>query len=161
MTSEKLLSLQSLQEHIRQAQSLGRNSLFDLVRGRAESEIVRMDWDNIVFGVSEGELVQVVLRDVTPDPMDLDNVTGIDLRQYFKGVDPEQLPPLDIAIEYGDLYLVDGHHRWTYALKLGKKTMQATVGIRDNPLQYLGVTMDELVEMSKKATTGNYYPPPS
>lgn len=152
LASHKVLSLQSLQERIRQAQSLDRNSLFDLVRGRAESEIVRMDWDNIVFGVSEGELVQVMLQDLTPDPMDLENVTGIDLRQYFKGIAPEKLPPLDIAIEYGELYLVDGHHRWTYASKLGKKTMQATVSIRDNPLEYLGVTMDELVEMSKKAT---------
>jgi hypothetical protein len=108
-----------------------------------------MDWDKVVFGVSEGEQVQVELRDLTPDPMDLENVTGIDLRQYFKGAAPEQLPALDIAIEYGELYLVDGHHRWTYALKLGRKTMQATVGIRDNPLQYLGITMDQLVQLSR------------
>lgn len=147
--NKNVLSQASLQRHIKQAQKLGATGIQDLVRDRSESEIVRMDWDQVVFGVSEGERVMVKLQDITPDPRDLENATGIDLRKYFKNTDPAALPPLDIVIEYGELHLVDGHHRWTYALKLGVRELPAIVSIRDNPLQYLGVNMDQIVAMSR------------
>lgn len=142
------LTEETLLNHVAHARA---QDLRAVVHGMPEAEIVRYDWDKFVFGVSDGDITDLDIRAVRSAPADMVNVDGQDMARYFGNAPLESLPPVEVQVYYAEFYLADGHHRYQYAKDLGAATIRAQVEIKDNPLKYLGVTMDQLVAMSRAA----------
>jgi hypothetical protein len=131
--------------------------VIDIANSLSISELVRYDWDKLAFGISSGETIKLPLDYISlvyfEDVTEASNKSG---PEYFNNADPEELPPVQVKIQDGIFKLEDGHHRYIYSKNLGKDTISVTVSIFDNPFNYLGYQMDDVIRLKKSMENKNY-----
>lgn len=121
-----------------------------IIASHSIKELVHYDWDKLAFGFSQGDIIEVPINKIIPEPEDMKNVIGYDMRRYFGGVDFNELPLIELYYKKGKFIIKDGHHRYGYAKELGLKSVKAIVDIRDNPFVTLGFYIDDLVAEKQK-----------
>jgi hypothetical protein len=130
--------------------SLDSDFIKNLIVNMSDSEIVLYDWDKLAFGFSNGEVVQFPIDKIwlyhTTDIVD-ENDSMLD---YFKGKKLEELPPAKIMLKDGNFILEDGHHRYAYSKQMGLDYLTAEMDIRDNPFDYLGYYVDDVIRLRNK-----------
>lgn len=132
-------------------ESISKNQILKLVKGMTPSQIVRFDFDKLAFGFSVDDVIQVPLKNLKIKyKMDMKNVIGYNMKDYFKGVSFSDLPPIDVIYEKGKFYISDGHHRYGYAKELKLKNINVRIeDIKDNPIITLGFnSIDDIINMS-------------
>lgn len=130
--------------------------VLNLVKGLTPRQVVRYDFDKLAFGFSEGERVTVKISELVTSEDDMENVTGVDMKKYFRGKTYSKLEKKHpIEVEYREdhkFHVVDGHHRYGLAVQEGLKKVQVLVTrVKANPITALGFKdVDEVISLSKK-----------
>lgn len=130
--------------------SLKDDAIQKIIASHTIPELIHYDWDRLAFGFSQDDVLVVPIKKIIPEPDDMQNVIGFSMKQYFKGVDFDELPLIELYYKKGRFIIKDGHHRYGYAKELGLKSVKAIVDIRDNPFDTLGFYVDDLVAEKKK-----------
>lgn len=119
------------------------------LRGKTPREIIHHDWEREVYGISEGDTIDVPLSQLIPDPQDMENVTGQSMTKYFKGKPFRSLPLIEVEVINDQLHILDGHHRYGYAQELGLQHVPVHVSqFRDNPLRHADFSIDDVIRLS-------------
>ena len=118
----------------------------DIIHSHTIPELVRFDWDKLLFGFSSGDVIKVPINKINIKYKDdMKNVVGYNMQKYFKNTPLEKLPPIELSYTNGNYWIEDGHHRYGYAKELGVDTVDAVVEIKDNPYNYTDFDTDILV----------------
>ena len=137
--------------------SLDNPEIIDLANSLSIPELVQYDWDKLAFGVSSGDIIELPLDYISlvyfEDVTEASNKSG---PEYFNYADPNELPPVQIKIQDGIFKLEDGHHRYTYSKNLGRDTIRAEISISDNPFNYLGYQIDDVIRLKQSMENKNY-----
>lgn len=122
------------------------NDYSDIINSHTIKELENYDWDKIAFGISNDDIITIPLSKLKIKwKDDMLNVNGYDMKQYFKNEPFDNLPPIDVSFNGKSFFIEDGHHRYAYAKQLGLKNVKVRVDITANPFNYLGFTMDDVV----------------
>ena len=123
----------------------------DIIHSHTIPELVRFDWDKLLFGFSSGDVIKVPINKINIKYKDdMKNVVGYNMQKYFKNTPLEKLPPIELSYTNGKYWIEDGHHRYGYAKELGVDTVDAVVEIKDNPYNYTDFDTDILVNAKKQ-----------
>lgn len=111
-----------------------------------DEDIVNYDWDKAALGFSNDSVILIPIDNIhIKYQCDVDSIEGIDLIKYFNGAN--SLPPIEVSFERGKFWLEDGHHRVEYAKQLGNDEIYAQVTIKDNPFDYVGMQLDDILKL--------------
>ena len=146
--NESLVGQKSILSHITLAKD-NKVGLMDIIQSHDISGLVNYDWDRFVFGVSSDDIIDIPIKDLKIQYTDMENVDGFDMKKYFKGVSLDELPSIEVSLKKGKFYIEDGHHRYGYARQMGIKTIKAELQIKDNPFNYLGLYIDDIIAIKK------------
>jgi len=128
----------------------------DIIHSHTIPELIRFDWDKLLFGFSSGDVIKVPIDKINIKYKDdMKNVVGHNMKKYFKNTPLEKLPPIELSYTNGKYWIEDGHHRYGYAKELGVDTVDAVVEIKDNPYNYTDFDTDILVNAKKQSLEKN------
>jgi hypothetical protein len=54
--------------------------------------------------------------------------------RHIVGIDVDRMPPVSVTTAYGDVFsLIDGHHRFTAAVRAGRSHIARAIILEDQP----------------------------
>jgi len=119
---------------------MGFNSISEIVKSEA--------WDKLAFGFESGAILNIPTKDLKVKyRQDYDNAKDEIESGAYKYKDAwDDLPPIEVALEKGKLYIEDGYHRYYYAKKNKIPSIRSEVTIKMNPITTLGFkSIDDLI----------------
>lgn len=115
----------------------------------SDEDIINYDWDKAALGFSNNTVVKLPIDSINIKyRCDADSIDGVDLNKYFDYA--SELPPIEVSFERGKFWLEDGHHRIEYARQLGCDEIAADVTIKDNPFDYVGMQLEDILKLKQQ-----------